>query len=717
MSYRDNGKVREIRSGMARGRRNRDGASNFSISMGSSRRRTRTSRRQPSDDENLAIREARITRIIRLAEQHGMIPPSSRRPHPILFSHHEEDFNFDNDQYRESENDIDQNSYHPAINHARYHRLQRYAMIRQKRSKEWKLLTQYPTIAAALQVMLSTAQLTSLAYREYRYHAFQIPFCQCTPHTIRLLHYGFISSLVKLPRTAFSVPLIQLHYELWQAASISTYGFLKGLNSFLDSRHKELLLAQGSTKRRQLQVPFSHSTDLYFQIIIKKNKLLTEGLQYSTNQKWAAKCPRCFGPQKHEQKANEQEPDFILAMDGNFQQRHYAHASKDTPLEDQYPPVFLPPSLVNTMAAEVEATKANVGQIKAPCAESHKAADDLRDATTWEKCNDNGLFASACCHDVPLLYTNIYKTGEKLYYPVSFLSQIFQDFPQSKIGILYDIGCQLETHIKKREFFINQQSSLLYGTSVFHAYAHQWSCQVKYNPRLNKWWGLLDGEGLERLWAFMSSLVAPLRVSTRLHRLNAIHTRSEYYTNGLNQSACEWLYSKLQGAQKVIHNARKALAKLHLLPNPYHNTGETYTNAFFQHQWDEEQAYHLETNRSSAEKQEKELGRLLCLEDQLEAEWSVESLLAVQAVACARIASTLSSQIAAQREKVGDVMVLLNLTDSAKDKLLKIWHSKNEIRQKFLGLIEEKEPLTWAQRDNKRFWSQCEGKPRDCKRF
>ncbi|PLW46295.1 hypothetical protein PCASD_03787 [Puccinia coronata f. sp. avenae] len=274
MSYRDNGKVREIRSGMARGRRNRDGASNFSILMGSSRRRTRTSRRQPSDDENLAIQEARITRIIRLAEQHGMIPPSSRRPHPILFSHHEEDFNFDNDQYRESENDIDQNSYHPAINHARYHRLQRYAMIRQKRSEEWKLLVDRAT-ATYLYCQQITHNWTRLNFPTDsvpyhcscppsdvkhrsvdligildRYHAFQIPFCQCTPHAIRLLHYGFISSLVKLPRTAFSVPLIQLHYKLWQAASISTYGFLKGLNSFLDSCHKELLLAQGSTKRR-----------------------------------------------------------------------------------------------------------------------------------------------------------------------------------------------------------------------------------------------------------------------------------------------------------------------------------------------------------------------------------------------------------------------------------------------------------------------------------
>ncbi|PLW47760.1 hypothetical protein PCASD_04377 [Puccinia coronata f. sp. avenae] len=675
---------------MARGRRNRDPSNNSSISTGSSRRRTRTSRRHPFDDENLAIQEAQTARIFRLAELHGMIPSSSRRSfhHPLRLSPQEEQFNFfDNNQYQENETEINQNSYHPAINHARYHRLQRYALIRQKRSDEWKLLVDQAT-ATYLYGQQITQNWTNLnlptqlvpyscscppsaiSHRPVdlidisnRYHSFRIPFCECTPHVIRLLHYGFISSSAKLPRTAFSIPLIQLHYELWQAASISSYGFLKGLNSFLESRHKDLLLAQGSTKQ---------------------HKLLTEGLQYSTNQKWAAKCPRCFGPQKNEQKVNEQEPDFIIAMDGNFQQRHYAHASKDNPSEDQYPPVFLPPSLVNTMAAEVEATEANVGPIEAPCAESHKTADDSRDATTWEKCDDSGLFASACRHDVPLVFTNIYKTGEKLYYPVSILGKIFQDFPQSKIGILYDIGCQLETHIKRRDFFINQQSSLLYGTSVFHAYAHQWSCQVKYNPRLNKWWGLSDGEGLERLWAFMSPLVAPLRVSTRLHRLNAIQTRSNYYTQGLNQSAFEWLNSKLKGAQTVIHDARKALATLHLLPNPNNSTGETYTNNFFQHQWDEEQAYHLETNRSSAKKQEKELGRLLRLEDQLDKEWyvmlhcnlplitwthlesstirSVESLSAIQAVARARIASNLSSQIAAQREKVGDVMVLLNLT-------------------------------------------------------
>jgi hypothetical protein len=37
----------------------------------------------------------------------------------------------------------------------------------------------------------------------------------------------------------------------------------------------------------------------------------------------------------------------MIAMDGNFQQRHYAYASKDEPREEQYPQSFLPPSKIS----------------------------------------------------------------------------------------------------------------------------------------------------------------------------------------------------------------------------------------------------------------------------------------------------------------------------------------------------------------------------------
>lgn len=45
-----------------------------------------------------------------------------------------------------------------------------------------------------------------------------------------------------------------------------------------------------------------------------------------------------------------------------------------------------------------------------------------------------------------------------------------------------------------------------------HAYAHQWSCQLKYNPRLQKGMGLSDGEGVERLWSRLRRLIGVTRM-------------------------------------------------------------------------------------------------------------------------------------------------------------------------------------------------------------
>ncbi|OAV88072.1 hypothetical protein PTTG_29162 [Puccinia triticina 1-1 BBBD Race 1] len=520
-----------------------------------------------------------------------------------------------------------------------------------------------------------------------------IPFCNCTPDVIRLLHYGFVASSAKQPRTAFSIPLLQFHYKLWQSTNVSTSGFTKALSSFLDSQHKKPLLACGSTKSRNFRLPFTYSSDLYCRILILKEQLLQEGLQTTNKQKWASKCPRCFGPRENEVKVDPDEPDFIIAMDGNYQQRHYAHASKDSPSNAQYLPTFLPPSEVNTSKALCESTDANVSGIEDPCALAHKAADDARNTTTWQKCDDSGLFAGSCQHDIPLLYTNVYKSGEKLYYPISILGKIINSFPQSRIGVLYDIGCQLETHIQKRSFFSDRQSDLMFGTSVFHSYVHEWLCQVKYNPQLNKAWGLSDGEGLEQLWVFLSPLVSILRVLSRFCRLMAVHNRTLYYAAGLNKTAGEWLLSKFALADDIIKTARIALDVLNQLSNPHSVTAGTYTDNFFQQKWEDKRAYHLETTQSYQEKQKKEPGQLLCLEEQLETKWSCENLSPAQGIARARIVSCLSDQILEQRTRVGDPTMLENLTVPEHDKMLKIWYLKTDLCHKFLALIEEKNPL------------------------
>ena len=45
------------------------------------------------------------------------------------------------------------------------------------------------------------------------------------------------------------------------------------------------------------------------------------------------------------------------------------------------------------------------------------------------------------------------------------------------------------------------------ATTAMHAYSHQWSCQLVYNPRLQPGLGLTDGEGVERLWSRLRKLI------------------------------------------------------------------------------------------------------------------------------------------------------------------------------------------------------------------
>lgn len=113
-----------------------------------------------------------------------------------------------------------------------------------------------------------------------------------------------------------------------------------------------------------------------------------------------------------------------------------------------------------------------------PCSDSHTAANDVRNSSSWDKCDDTGLFGSTCRHDIPLKLANIYKTGEKsvnkcsgellpqrkiltvlkpsrMYYPIAILNRLMSDVPNTRFGALYDIGCHLEAHVQKVCLFVS----------------------------------------------------------------------------------------------------------------------------------------------------------------------------------------------------------------------------------------------------------------------
>ncbi|KAI6146782.1 hypothetical protein BKA82DRAFT_4330312 [Pisolithus tinctorius] len=79
--------------------------------------------------------------------------------------------------------------------------------------------------------------------------------------------------------------------------------------------------------------------------------------------------------------------------------------------------------------------------------------------------------------------------GEKQHYALALIKSLFSHLPDDfHIGLLYDIG-------------------------FFHAFGHQWACQLIYHPRKQEGFGLSDGEGCERFWSSIKPLIPSLQVS------------------------------------------------------------------------------------------------------------------------------------------------------------------------------------------------------------
>ncbi|WAR58784.1 hypothetical protein PtB15_10B123 [Puccinia triticina] len=370
---------------MARRRRNDPTSySNTVDHTGTSRRRRARRRRSRESSLERVEREAYLTEVS-VAQQLGFIDrPTAQQPDERPLENQDTLFEPQIGSYADHE--IDKNpEILPSAAHAAYFRSRRYAEDCERISQQWSEIEE-KTAAAFTECQETYHNWTTLP------NSYDLPpgTCSCAATNTRKLDLIDITTV------------------------LSASSFVKALSNFLNSRSKSPLYARGlKNKKRDLQIPFSYSVDLYARISLIQKTVQDDGLNSSASDRWASKCPRCFGPKEGEIKAHPHEPDMIVALDGNFQQRHYAYASKDNPAEHQYPDSFIRPSQIAADAVLFTATNSAAAGIDPPCSDSHKAANDTRNETTWEKCDDNGLFASTCHHDIPLVFVNIYKTGEK----------------------------------------------------------------------------------------------------------------------------------------------------------------------------------------------------------------------------------------------------------------------------------------------------------------
>ncbi|KAL1750032.1 hypothetical protein FB107DRAFT_224555 [Schizophyllum commune] len=115
--------------------------------------------------------------------------------------------------------------------------------------------------------------------------------------------------------------------------------------------------------------------------------------------------------------------------------------------------------------------------------------------------------------------------GEQHFYTVALMDALMKHLPRGwVVGLLYDIACQIHLSAVKHGYFGQYLDRLRFAVSVFHAFGHDWPCQLVYHPRKCLGFGLTDGEGCERFWYSISKLIPYLRVAgyhLRKYTLNA----------------------------------------------------------------------------------------------------------------------------------------------------------------------------------------------------
>lgn len=148
------------------------------------------------------------------------------------------------------------------------------------------------------------------------------------------------------------------------------------------------------------------------------------------------------------------------------------------------------------------------------CQDSFDAANEGREKASTKYFSDTGLFACLCRHDRPLFLANMTTAGEHQFYFLALLNRFMKEVPEEMtVGVLYDVACNMERSMKKWDFYPDIRPRVSWALSVFHAYGHQWPCQLVYHPRKREGFGLEDGEGCERLWSLLKKLIPSLRTS------------------------------------------------------------------------------------------------------------------------------------------------------------------------------------------------------------
>ncbi|THV01542.1 hypothetical protein K435DRAFT_655068 [Dendrothele bispora CBS 962.96] len=297
-----------------------------------------------------------------------------------------------------------------------------------------------------------------------------------------------------------------------------------------------------------------------------------------------SKCPLCFGSTTPSTPTdNGSIPTVVVCVDTCFTQKHNDQKGKD-PCRVHPDTMFISPDKVKEMEEYVESIRSSRPSkrsrvqededddcietgMKVPksaldgCNSSFEAAN----GTAKSRANgydERALAGMFCPHGSCLFLVTMNSLGEKQHYILVMLEALFEQIPRSwTVGFLYDVACQVERSCRKWGFLPDYMNRILWGVSVFHAYGHEWACQLVYHPRKCKGFGLCDGETCERCWHAISRLIAYTRVAGYYVRLYTLDSQFLFNNQQVLLGAGNFLRRKMRICQDQRVAAQEVLDK------------------------------------------------------------------------------------------------------------------------------------------------------------
>ncbi|KAL0569425.1 hypothetical protein V5O48_012542 [Marasmius crinis-equi] len=308
--------------------------------------------------------------------------------------------------------------------------------------------------------------------------------------------------------------------------------------------------------------------------------------------------------------------DVHVAVDANFHHRHLKSGGDGVTF--QHSIRWISKETIQVVDARITTARAKPPKLRTPDVpdeivdsdrDSHQAANGDTKKESSKAFDENGVMALVCCHDIPLFLASIDTPGEQQKYSVALLEALFETLPPcATVGALYDIACVLDRSIHLYDLFSEViVDRLQLATAAMHSYAHQWVCQLFYNPRMRMGLGLTDGEGVERLWSRLRKLIGIERRASRAVRLWLLDRQCDSITEGNNDGLGKWIQRRLH--KNVQKKEAEAVKFLRVIALPVETLREY---------WSEQKASQSSVRSLAPARLKKELTKVLQLQAQID---------------------------------------------------------------------------------------------------